>query len=126
MQTPKNKNRFLTWAVVVVSLAGFFYFGYQAVLENSRRNGENPFAYDVEEFKQSGRDRIDYQEVDTIKIALNPLSGLAFGPDDMLYVSGGSTILVYDSAHSLVSRFAAAGPPGKRTGSWNGGCVIAR
>jgi hypothetical protein len=109
MEEQGSKNRLLTWAVVVVSLSGILYFGYQAISDNTRNSKENPFAYDIEEFKQSGQDRIEYREIVAIDIPLAQLSGLAIGQDDMLYVSGGSSILVFDSTHSIVSRIAAAG-----------------
>ncbi len=109
MEERNSKNRYLTWAVIVVSLAGIIYFGYQAITENSRYARENPFAYDVEGFKQSGLDRIKYQEKESLDIPLDSLSGLAIGQDDRLYVSGGPSILVFDPARSQVSRITAAG-----------------
>ncbi len=75
----------------------------------SRYARENSFAYDVEGFKQSGRDLIEYQEKESLDIPLDCLSGLAIGQDDRLYVSGGSSILVFDPARSQVSRITAAG-----------------
>ncbi len=109
MEERSSNNRLLTWAVVVVSLSGILYFGYQAISDNSRKSRENPFAYDVEAFKQSGRNLVQYQEIAAIDIPLPQLSGLAVGQGDMLYVSGGSSILVLDPDHSIISRITAPG-----------------
>ncbi len=109
MEERNSNSRILTWAVVVVSLTGILYFGYQAITESSRNARENPFAYDLEGFRQSGQDRIVYQENASIDIPLASLSGLAIDRDDNLYVSGGSSILVFDPARRLVSRLAADG-----------------
>ena len=45
-----RKDRLVIAAVITVSVAGILYFGYQAISENSNRNQENPFEYNLENF----------------------------------------------------------------------------
>lgn len=96
-QKPK-KERLLTAIIISLSVVGILYFGGRAVYENTRRNQQNPFKYDVESFKQSGADRISHREIQKIELGLEHVLAIAIGPDDNLYVSGDSSILVVDEA----------------------------
>lgn len=94
----KPEDRWLTAAVVVVSLAGIGYFGIRAVLDGSRRGDTtNPFAYNIERFEQSGRDRILYREAQTLSLPLARAHALALGPAGEVYVAGEDSLLALDS-----------------------------
>ncbi len=92
-----RKDRLLTGIVVAVSVSGILYFGIRAVTENSRRAQDNPYAYDIERFKQSGAGLAQYTEVQGIKLPLTLAYAIAVGPGDAVYVSGDEAILVFDS-----------------------------
>jgi len=101
-----NKERVLTFAVIVISVTGILYFGYRAIRDNSIRNQGNPFEYDIESFKKSGTDLVHYTEVGRIRIELQNVSGVSVGPDDRIYVSGDNSILIFNrngTVHSAIS-----------------------
>lgn len=107
----KRKDRWVTAVVVVVSLAGILYFGIRAVLDGPRGGDEaNPYAYDIESFKQSGSDRVLYAEVQTMKLPLNRVYTLALGSADEVYVAGDESIVVLDSRGSLQRTLRMPGP----------------
>jgi hypothetical protein len=104
------KDRLLTGIVIAVSAAGILYFGIRAVTERSReKGGGNPFAYDIESFRQSGSDLVRFSEVREIKLPLAMVHALAVGPEDVLYVSGDESILVFDSGGRHRSTIAVSG-----------------
>jgi hypothetical protein len=104
-----RKDRLLTGIVVAVSVSGILYFGIRAVTENSRKAQDNPFAYDIEIFKQSGADLVQYTEVRQIQIPSTLVYAIAVGPGDVLYVSGDESIHVFDGEGRHRSTIAMSG-----------------
>jgi len=107
-QKPKNERLFKA-IIISLSVMGILYFGGRAVYENTRRHQKNPFKYDVDSFKQSGADRISHREIQKIEIDLEQVTAIAIGPDDRLYVSGDSSILVMDKAGHVSARTETEG-----------------
>lgn len=106
----KKKDRLATWVIITVSVAGILYFGYQAISENSKRNQENPFEYNIENFKKSGADLIHYSEVKHIQIDLKNVYGISVGPDDSIYVSGENSVLILNRDGSIRSTISTDAP----------------
>jgi hypothetical protein len=104
-----RKDRLLTGIVVAVSVSGILYFGIRAVTENSRQAQDNPYAYDIERFKQSGSGLAQYTEVQGKKLPLTVAYAIAVGPGDALYVSGDEAILVFDSRGRLQTSIPTSG-----------------
>ena len=103
------RDRLLTGIVIAVSVAGILYFGIRAVTDRSREQGDNPFAYDIESFRQSGSDLVRFSEVRDIELPLAMVYALAVGPEDVLYVSGDESILVFDHEGRHLSTIAVSG-----------------
>ncbi|UCE22099.1 MAG: hypothetical protein JSV46_07780, partial [Candidatus Aminicenantes bacterium] len=105
-----KKERLLTIAVIVISVAGILYFGYRAIRDNSARNQENPFEYDIERFKQSDADLVHYTEVGRIPLELQNVFGVSIGPDDRIYVSGDNSIFIFEKDGTFHSEIHIADP----------------
>jgi len=105
-----KKERLLTVAVIVISVAGILYFGYRAIRDNAVRNQENPFEYDIERFKQSDAELVHYSEVGRIPLELQNVFGISIGPDDRIYVSGESSILIFEKDGTLHSEIPMKDP----------------
>ena len=105
-----KKERLLTVAVIVISVAGILYFGYRAIRDNSARNQENPFEYDVERFKKSDADLVHYTEAGRIPLELQNVFGVSIGPDDRIYVSGDESILIFEKDGILHSQIPLVDP----------------
>jgi hypothetical protein len=105
----ERKDRLIIAVVITISVAGIVYFGYQAISDNANRNQENPFEYDLEEFKKSDPSLNHYSEKARIRIELRNVSGLAIGPDDHIYVSGDDSVLVFDEEGILQSELSSIG-----------------
>jgi len=98
----KGKNdRLLTGIIIAVSVTGILYFGFQAILENSKKNQENPFEYNIDNFKKSDSSLFHYVEVGQIPIDLPHVYGIAINPDDKIYVSGDSSVLIFIKEGSI-------------------------
>ena len=65
-----KKDKVRTGIILAVSLTGIFYFGYRAVRDKPKYDQENPFAYDVKKYEQSGSDLVLYSELKAISIPL--------------------------------------------------------
>lgn len=105
-----KKDRILTGIIITVSVAGILYFGYRALSENSKKNQENPFEYNIENFKKSGADLIHYSELKQIQIDLQNVYGISVGPDDRIYVSGDESVLILDRDGNIQSAISTSGP----------------
>ncbi len=111
MDTKKPKtDRLITGLIIFLSVVGILYFGGRAIYENTRRNQENPFEYDVEGFKRSGADRVSHHEVRRIQLDLEHVLAIAIGPNDELYVSGDSFICALDKEGRVLNRIETVGP----------------
>ena len=104
-----RKDRLVIAAVITISIAGIVYFGYQAISENSNRNQENPFEYNLENFKKTDASFMHYSEVGRIRIELQNVYGIAIGPDDQIYVSGDDSVLIFDGNGILQSEISSVG-----------------
>jgi hypothetical protein len=105
-----NKDRLLIGTILAVSVAGILYFGYRAVRDNTKNDQRNPFAYDIQSFKGKGTDLVQYSEKGRIPIELPSVSGIAVGPDDTIYVSGGDSVLAFDNDGTTRSSFKSNSP----------------
>lgn len=111
MSSDKGKNeRLLTRAIIVISVAGILYFGYQAILDNSKKDRDNPFEYNISNFKKSDSGLVHYSEVRHIDIELNELFGIAIGADNKIYVSGDNSVLILNSGGNIQTTIAAGQP----------------
>lgn len=109
-ENKSKKERLLTTLLISVSLVGILYFGGRAVYDNTRRNQNNPFEYDVESFKQSGAGLVSHQEVHRIELDLEQALAIAIGPDDQLFVSGDNLILAIDIQGRVQNRVTTDSP----------------
>jgi hypothetical protein len=105
-----KKDKILTGAVLVVSVAGILYFGYRAVRDNAKNDRKNPFAYDIKQYEKSGSDLVHYSEVRSIPVILPSVSGIAIGPNDGIYVAGNNSVLVFDYDGTSRSSFESEWP----------------
>ena len=96
-----RKDRFWTYAVLVISVAGVLFFGYQAIRESTVRNQRNPFEYDIDRFRETDSSLVHFSEATQIPLEMPHVYGLAVGPDDHIFVSGDEAIHIYnpDGAH---------------------------
>jgi len=108
----KIKNdRLFTVAIVIVSVTGILYFGLRAVLENSKKDTENPFEYNIEHYKEIDTNLSDYTEVKQMPIDLHRIHGLAIDAHDNIYISGDHSVLILNpdgNVQSTVSTGASA------------------
>ena len=103
-----KKGHLLPAVIITISVVGILYFGYRAISENSKKNGENPFEYNIDKYKKSGTDLIHYSEVGQIPIGLKVVYGLSVGSDDRLYVSGDTSVLILDQDGNIQSTISTS------------------
>lgn len=98
-----KNDRLLTGLIIILSVAGILYFGYRAVSENSKKNQENPFEYNIDHYKKSDADYHLYSEVQQIPIHLRQVYGIALDLDDNLYVTGDDSVLIFNPDGRVLS-----------------------
>jgi hypothetical protein len=105
----KKTDRLLTGMIIIISVAGILYFGIRAISENSKKEGENPFEYNIENYKKSEKNLIHYSEVQQININLPNVYGISVGQDDKIYVSGENSVLILNRDGSTNFSIKTAG-----------------
>jgi hypothetical protein len=101
----KGQSNYITIIIIIVSVIGILYFGIRAISENSKKEVENPFEYNIESFKKSEKNLIHYTELQQIDLKLESLYAIAVGPEDKIYVSGVDSIVILNkdgSPHSSI------------------------
>ena len=111
MQTPpEDRNRLLTVAIVVLSVAGVLYFGIRAVLDQTHTDRKNPYALDLSVFEQGATDDTPaYTQTQSIPVPSEKPTGLARDGDGFLYVSGDESVSKFDARGNLVDVFPVGG-----------------
>jgi hypothetical protein len=106
----RKKDRLLTGMILTISIAGVLFFGYRAVRDNGANDRQNPFAYDIQNYKADGADLVRYSESGRIPISLQEVYGIAVGPDDRIFVSGDHSVLVLNDDGSPRFSFSTSDP----------------
>jgi hypothetical protein len=99
----QKKDRYVTSAIIVVAIAGIFYFGYQAISDVSTNNEQNPFEYNIEHFKKSDSALHHYQQTGQIDPMLERLFAIAIIDDNRLCISGDDKILMLNRNGGLLT-----------------------
>lgn len=89
MSAKKEKyDRLLTAVIIIVAVSGILYFGSRAISDNAKKDTENPFKYDLDDFKKNNLPANRYSELKPLAVNLEEVFALAVGPADNVYVSG--------------------------------------
>jgi len=104
MALNRKNDRFLTGVIIAISIMGLLYFGLSAISEDSERNQENPFEYNIEIFKETGSEQVDYNEEITFPLNMSHPTGIAIGPEDDIFVAGDGQLHIFDKAGHLISK----------------------
>ena len=111
MPSPSGRNdRLLTLGIVILSVAGILYFGFQAVQDQADTDQENPYALDLSVYDQDSTAAPSYTETQTIPLDSGKPTGLALDHEGFLYVSAGKRILKYDPRGEFVDAFPTSDP----------------
>ncbi len=86
-----------------VTLAGVA--GISLLKEESGRNQENPFEYDIENFKKIDEALLNYNEEASIPVEYKNYYAITINEKDQLFVSVDKSILVFDSEKKLSNSF---------------------
>ncbi|MFC1694182.1 hypothetical protein ACFL1R_11820 [Candidatus Latescibacterota bacterium] len=109
MSTPKRKNdRLLLRVIIGISVIGNIYFGYRAISENTKTIQENPFEYNIENFKQIDAELLHYSEINQIPLCFQQVSGIAVGFEDNIYVTGDKNVLIMNNEGKLQSTISTS------------------
>jgi len=87
--------------VTLVGIAGI-----SLLKEEDGRNKENPFKYNIDNFKKIDKSFLTYKEEIPIKIDSTLYFSITIDKEDRLYVSVDKKILVFDAQKNLISSFA--------------------
>jgi hypothetical protein len=102
-----NKNikndRILTIVITLLALSGVIYFGLSVVRDDNKKEQHNPFEYNIDHFKQSGKDQVAYREAAPVAVPLLRLYALAVNRRDRIYVTGDRSLLIFSPDGALVT-----------------------
>ena len=62
----ENKDRLVTAGIIIISVLGISYFGYNAFFDDSGSEQSNPFEYNIEHFKKNDAALNHYTEIKII------------------------------------------------------------
>lgn len=99
----KINDRLLTRTIIIISVLGILYFGYHAVSEFINKNQNNPFEYNIENFKKSDAGLIHYSEIRQIPLSIQHVKGIAVDSEGNIYVTGDKSVLVLNNEGKIQS-----------------------
>ena len=79
---------------VLVVVIGALILGFRYISGNANRKFKFPFSDNIEELERTDPDQVTYREIFQIQVDMTRLSGIATGPEDRIFVSGNTSILV--------------------------------
>lgn len=121
-----NKN--LKNFYLILVLIGIGFLAALAVKKLATRptekKDENPFEYNVDEFKNVPPELINYKELPEIKVPLKNLRGIAIDSNNRIYVTGDKNLLIFDKSGRQISNLKLSGQPGCLAVTGNGDIFI--
>ena len=99
----------LKYVFIGILLVLVFIFLFQS-WKNSRTKKENPYEYNIDEYKKTNSDLITYKEAQPIKVNLEKLYAVACSEDDDIIVAGDKSIIIYNNNGDIISQFALENP----------------
>jgi len=104
----KNKGIIIFLLVMAVVIVAVFVSEFLS--DRPDRSKPNPFAYDVDEFKNVDPDLILYKESKNFKIGFDEPAAIAVG-NDKIYVAGDSKLKIIDFSGKLLTELSLPGKP---------------
>ena len=102
----KRKLIFITALILLLTVAGFMAWD---MFFNKAGDNENPYAYDLSQFKKGDSALIMYDEVFHFSPGLTEVHGIAVDPDDRIYVCGADGIEIFDHSGKKETEFPVGG-----------------
>jgi hypothetical protein len=91
-----NNDRLFTGIIIVLAIVGISYFGYNTFSSGSEAEKPNPFEYNIDYYKEYDPKLNHFNEINQISVNYKKVTGIAIGPDDILYVAGDNLYRQYD------------------------------
>lgn len=106
-------------ALLLILTAAFFMV--RDFFFTADKNEGNPYAYELDEFKQVDDSVLCYREVAQMKSGMDKVKGVAVDDKDRIYMAGANKVIIYDHTGALVQDFKpgveanciAVGPEGE-------------
>jgi len=102
-------NHIITGIIVLVSIAGIIYFGYNAITDNTKQSQENPFELNLDTYKKSAEALNLYAEHESITVDLEKPKAIWVDQQDNLYVGGRNAVIQYNPDGNETSRIGLSG-----------------
>ena len=96
-----KKDRLITAGIIIISVIGIIYFGFNAFIKHPQTGQNNPFEYNIEYFKQSDSALHHYREIATIDPEFGAVRAIAVGPGDRLFLAGDQAYAIYNLQRQL-------------------------
>ncbi|MFC1553691.1 NHL repeat-containing protein [candidate division KSB1 bacterium] len=105
----RDNDRLLTGSIILISVLGILYFGYQAVTNSFDDEGENPFEYNIENFKTIDEDLLHYSELNPVHLSFERVSAITVGIDENLFVAGDKSVQKITADGSIIPFISTSG-----------------
>ena len=98
------KNKFVIIASILGLIAIISFFGWIVIRSAHTKYAANPYEYNMKELTKTDISKIGYTPIAKIKLNLNKAAGIAIGKDDKIYITGDSSLLVFDAKGKQISK----------------------
>ena len=106
----KKDNKSLSVLIILISVLALVYFGYQAASETNKRDTQNPFEYNIDNFKKTDSLLITYSESKQIPINYTDYFGISINEKDEIFVAVDEKIIVLDLEGKLKKEIKLSEP----------------
>lgn len=111
MSSFKGKNSHIfTGIIVLISIAGILYFGYSAITDNTRKDQENPFELNLDDYKKNDPVLNQYTERKFVQVPLERLTGICLDRQGDLYAAGEGAVIRFGPDGCEKSRIEISSP----------------
>ncbi|MBN2412130.1 NHL repeat-containing protein [candidate division KSB1 bacterium] len=96
----------LSGFIIIVIAAGLTFLGYRSLSRKQVTESENPYEYNIEAFLDIPANLIHYSEIKKINTGLKNNYGIAVDSLKQLYVTGDSSVIIFDAEGAVHSSFS--------------------
>lgn len=97
----QSREQIITNLIIIISVVGALYFGYNAIKSDQESEQPNPFEYDLDQFSQVNPDLIHFRQIEQIPTGMTRAYGIAVSKDNRLYISGRNRLHIFSTNLTL-------------------------
>ena len=99
------KNKYIIAVIIVVIIAGLYFLGKHFIKPEYGEDPKNPYDLNIDSIGKIDDNLYCNYQSSSIKLDIKKPKAIALGPDDNIFISGDSSVFIYDNSGKNIFEF---------------------